>query len=94
MKPRTIDHAVLAARVRRDAERYARANLTDDAEFDAMISRDVAAMHAVANLVEAREMNRAYQRASRMDMAARNVFSRVVWEQVAGGAAFGCTEID
>lgn len=93
MKPK-INHAALAAQIRRDAERYGKANRSDDAELRAVIARDILAMHAVADLVEAGDMRRAYQRAARMDTAARDGFSKRAWNQLSGGAAFGHTEHD
>lgn len=94
MSARKISHAALAAQIRRDAERYGRANRTDDAELRTVIARDVLAMHAVADLVAKGEVKRAYQRAARMDTAARDGFSKRAWNQLSGGAAFGHTEHD
>lgn len=86
-----VNNIALAAQIRRDAERYGRANRTDDAEMRSVIARDVAAMHRVADLVEQGQMKRAYQRAARMDTAARDGFSKRAWIQLSGGAAFGHT---
>ena len=91
---RTIDPRALAAQIRRDAERYGLANMSDDAEIRAMIGRDISGMQAVADLVEKGEMKRAYQRAARMDTAARDGFSKRAWDQLSGGCAFGHTEFD
>ena len=86
---RTIDLSALAAQIRRDAERYGLANMSDDAELRRMIAGDIAAMQTVAALVEAGDVRRAYQRAARMDTAARDGFSKRSWDQLSGGCAFG-----
>jgi hypothetical protein len=85
----------LAAQLRRDAAKYAMPFKNDpDAEFRRMIEKDVAALRGIADLIQAGEIRHAYQRSSRLDTAARDGISRVVWNAMSGGAAFGHTEHD
>jgi hypothetical protein len=83
-------NAILAARARRDAERYQRRYLADgDAEFARTIRRDVAAILAVADLIQAGRLDAAYRRAARLDTVIRDAFSNSVWNAMSKGAAFG-----
>ena len=91
---RKINHVALAALIRRDAAKYGRENMTDDAELRAVIARDILALHRVAELVEDGNLRAAYKRAARMDTAVRDAFSKRAWDQLSGGAAFGHTEFD
>ena len=83
-------HAILAERARRDAERYERQHDTrGDAELARTIGRDVAAIHAVADMIEAGDLRAAYKRAARLDTIVRDGFSKSVWQALSKGKAFG-----
>jgi len=83
-------HAILAARARRDAERYERQHdTTGDPEFARTIKRDVAAIHAVADLIATGDMRGAYRRAARLDTVVRDAFLKTVWNALSKGKAFG-----
>lgn len=83
-------HAILAARARRDAERYQRRyDARGDADLARTIKRDVAAINAVADLIEVGDMRGAYRRAARLDTIVRDGFSKTVWNALSKGKAFG-----
>jgi len=83
-------NAILAARARRDAERYQHRYPADgDAEFARTIRRDVAAIHAVAELIQAGRLDAAYRRAAKLDTVVRDAFSKSVWSAMSKGTAFG-----
>ena len=86
-------NAILAARARRDAERYQLRYPADgDAEFARTIRRDVSAIRAVADLIQAGRLDEAYRRAARLDTVVRDAFSKSVWNAMSKGAAFGHRE--
>lgn len=88
-------HKELAAQLRRDADRYAREyGDREDKEFQALMDRDVADLRRVAAVIEKGDLKRAYQIAAKLDTAVRDEISRVVWQALTGGAAFGHTEHD
>lgn len=81
---------ILAARARRDAERYQRSvDVTGDPALARTIRRDVRAILAVADLIEAGDLMGAYRRAVRLDTAVREGFSNTVWRALSKGKAFG-----
>ena len=83
-------HEILAARARRDAERYERRyDSRGDAELARTIKRDVAAILKVADLIESGDLRRAYRRAARLDTIVREGFSKTVWHALSKGKAFG-----
>ena len=83
-------NAILAARARRDAERYQLRYPADgDAEFARTIRRDLAAIRAVAGLIQAGRLDAAYRRAARLDTIVREAFSKTVWNAMSKGTAFG-----
>lgn len=83
-------HQILAARARRDAERYRRSvDVTGDAALARTIRRDVAAIRAVADLIERGRLLDAYKRAVRLDTVVRDAFSNTVWNAMSKGNAFG-----
>ncbi len=91
---RAINHAALAAAIRRDAAKYGRENRTDDPELRMVIARDVLALHAIADLVEQREMRRSYRRLVRLDTAVRDSLTRKSHDAITGGCAPGHSEHD
>jgi hypothetical protein len=86
---------VLAAKLRRDAERFAREHADqDDMEMRALTDRDVADLRRVAAVIAKNDLKRAYELASKLDTAVRDAISDVVWQALTKGAAIGHTEHD
>jgi len=84
----------LADRLRKDVARYAWRYADGDPEFARAIARDVVALSAVADLIDAGDLRAAYKRAERLDTIVRDAISKSVWNALSGGAAFGHTEHD
>jgi hypothetical protein len=89
------DTKQVAETIRADAEKYAAQFHHDgDREFEELIAKDVAALRAVADLVEHGDMRAAYRRWSRLDTVVREALSQRAWRALTGGNAVGHTRHD
>jgi len=86
-----IDNKTLADLIRADAEKYGSQFNRDgtDGEFEKLIDRDLAALNAVADLVERGERNAARRRWERLDTIAREALSQRAWKALTDGRAIG-----
>lgn len=85
----------LASQLRRDAKEYERQFASDpDPEYRRTILADLAALHAVADLLDRGDVRGAYRRAARLDTVVREAISTPVWNALSGGNAYGHTEHD
>ena len=91
----TTDTHQLAETIRADAKKYeAQFNHDGDREFEKLIAKDVAALNAVADLVERGDMRGAYKRWSRLDTVVREGLSPKAWRALTNGNAIGHTRFD
>lgn len=86
-----LDNKTLADLIRADAGRYGSQFNRDgtDLEFEKLIDRDLAALNAVADLVECGKRSAARRRWERLDTIAREALSQRAWMALTGGRAFG-----